>query len=156
MVKKFFKPIYSLLNFLFKKIFKKELSKESFKQFVKHYFVGFIGSSTNYILFNVLKFVGLETVFANTISNIVVVIESFLMQKFFTYKPDSNSLRQPVLFIINSVIYYILDTTIVKILTDILHINPLIGKMVSIVLLSPLSFISQKFIIFKMKVKKDE
>lgn len=146
-----FNNIYILINFLFSKFLKRKLSRITFYQFAKHYLVGFIGSSTNYTFFNVLKYLSLETKLANFITYVVVILESFLLQKYFTYRSNQNSIKQPVLFLIVSLVYYFIDTVILVLLIDKFMINPLISKIISIILLSPLSFLFQKFFVFKIR-----
>ncbi|HNR86845.1 MAG TPA: GtrA family protein [Spirochaetota bacterium] len=142
---------YPPCNFLFKKIFKRELSKTTFLQIVKHYFVGFVISVFNYVIFVMLKKLGHETALSNTITYGVVVVASFLMQKYFTYNAGHHSIWQPILFLMNAITYYVLDTIILLILIDHFGVIPMISKLVSIGSLSPLSFIFQKFFVFKKK-----
>lgn len=146
--------IYELINGLSLKILKRPFGLASFKQFIKHYFVGFVGSALNYSLFNVFKFANLGTGLANTLTNIIIIVTVFTLQKYFTYKVKEQSIRQPIFFLLNSLVYYILDTAILLLLVDYLKISPLISKIISMVLLSPLSFIFQKYIVFKKKSDK--
>lgn len=140
--------LHPLFNWPFKML-GKDVSAKTFTQFVKHYFVGFLGSIMNYALFNGMKYAGLETRTANIITGVILTVTIFLVQKYFTYKPDNHSLRQPALFMVNSFLYFFFDTLILMLLIDRLMIAPYISKLMSIVMLSPMSFIFQKFFVFR-------
>lgn len=144
---------YSILSWLILKIFKKDFSRRLFNQLVKHYSVGFLGSVLNFTLFNLLRYNFFDTKVSNILTYVVVIIVSFLLQKFFTYKVDHHSVWQPVLFVASSLIYMTLETLLLVLLIDKLHLVPLAAKLITIVTLSPLSFIFQKFIVFKNKKK---
>ncbi len=155
-IKKYTLYFYEILNkYMFNRLFKRDLNKETFLQMVRHSFVGFISAAFNYLGFNLLMIIGFEIKVSNIITYVFVVIVSFILQKYFTYKVKYNSIWQPILFIINALFYYILDTAILILFIDNLFISPWVSKMVSILILFPLSFISQKYIVFRrFKVKK--
>lgn len=147
-IKKRILALHPLFNWPFK-LLGKEVSATTFTQFVKHYFVGFLGSVMNYSLFNIMKYGGLETRTANLITGVILTVTVFMLQKYFTYKPDNHSLRQPILFLVNSFLYFFFDTLILMLLIDRMMIAPYISKLLSIVMLSPMSFIFQKFFVFR-------
>lgn len=143
--------VHPVLNWFAKKILKRDISINTARQFTKHYFVGFAGSLFNYTMFNILKYSGLPTKTANIITGVILIVTIFIVQKYFTYKPDHYSFWQPLLFITNSVIYLLLDTSILVLLIDKWLIDPKIAKLISMMVLSPMSFLFQKFIVFKNK-----
>jgi putative flippase GtrA len=149
-IKKYILYSYEVLNkFIFNKLFKRNLNKDTFLQMVKHSFVGFISAVLNYLGFNFLMIIGFEIKVSNIITYIFVIIVSFVFQKYFTYKIKYNSILQPILFIANALIYYILDTTILIIFINNLSISAWVSKLISILILFPLSFFSQKYIVFR-------
>jgi len=154
-IKKYLAWIYTFLNrHIFRKILKRDLSSETFFQLIKHYMVGFIGAVLNYLSFNLILLTGLGIKVSNILAYIIVIIVSFILQKYFTYKVKRNSIWQPILFVVNGAVYYILDTVILIFFIDHLFISPWISKVISIAILFPISFLFQKFIVFKKtKVK---
>lgn len=141
---------YEILNKqIFNRLFRRNLNKETFTQIIKHYFVGFISAVLNYFGFNLLMIIGFEIKVSNIITYTLVIIVSFILQKYFTYRVKYNSIWQPILFVVNAVVYYVLDTTILILLIDNLLISPWVSKIVSIIILFPLSFIFQKYIVFR-------
>ena len=149
-IKKYTLYFYEILNkYIFNRLFKRDLSQETFLQMIRHSLVGFTSAVLNYLSFNLLMIIGFEIKVANIITYILIIIVSFLLQKYFTYKVKYKSIWQPILFIVNALIYYVLDTTILILFIDNLSISPWVSKMVSILILFPLSFISQKYIVFR-------
>lgn len=141
--------VYKRINPVFMKVFKHSLSEKTFRQFLKHYLVGSLGVIINYTLFNILVYSGLDIKPANLITYTVLFIIIFILQMSFTYKPGFFSMRQPALFLLNTLIYGLADTQLLLIMIKGLHITPLISKFISIVCLTPMSFLVQKFIIFR-------
>ncbi len=154
-IKKYETWFYENLNkYIYFRLFKKDLNKKTFLQFIRHYLVGFIGTVLNYLGFNLLMIIGLRIEVSNIITFIILVIISFFLQKYFTYRIKYSSLWQPILFLVNAIVYYVLDTAVLLLLIDNLLISPWISKIVSIIVLSPLSFIFQKYVVFRrFKVK---
>jgi len=140
---------YKLINPVFMKVFRRSLSEKTFRQFIKNYFVGGFGVLLNYTMFNTMIYCGLSIKVSNMITYSVLFIVIFILQKNFTYKPGHFSVMQPLLFLVNVIVYGLLDTLMLLYLINKLHITPLISKIVSIACLSPLSFLSQKFIVFR-------
>lgn len=146
-----FKFIYPPVNSLTQKLFGRVIDEKIFGQIIKHYAVSFFCSLLNYFLFVFLKNYGLGTRSANTITCSVVIVVTFSMQKFFTYKPDNHSMRQPLLFLALAFVMYVLETLILVSVIDGLTVPAKWGKLFSILVLAPLSFIMQKYIVFKNK-----
>ena len=140
--------IYPVMNLFFKIIFKKELSNMLFKQFIKHYIVGGISAGSSYLIFNTLKMISFSTVAASATNYIVVSVTAFFLQKHFTYKVRHHSIWQPILFVVNILLNFILETTILFVLIDKLKISPFISKLISTITIAPISFIFQKFMVF--------
>ncbi|MBU0672168.1 MAG: GtrA family protein [Candidatus Margulisbacteria bacterium] len=132
-------------------VFRRSLSYQTYKQLIKHYFVGGTGSIINYLLFNIFMFNDLGIMISNLFTYSVVIAYSFFMQKYFTYKVYHYTFWQPVLFLLNALAYFLLDTTLLVFMIGELHISPLVAKLISILMLAPLSFLAQKYIVFRGK-----
>jgi putative flippase GtrA len=140
---------HALLNNVCLSIFKRSLDKTIFTQFVKHYFVGGIGLAVNYLLFNILMFFNLGIEWSNVATYTVVYFTVFGLQKFYTYKPKSHSWKQPILFFIVNFLYGFFDTLILIFLIEHQEWRTFIAKLISIMILAPLSFLLQKYIVFR-------
>lgn len=149
-IKKFAFRFYGIFNkYIFRRLFKKDLNAETFFQLIKHYFVGFISAVLNYLSFNLFMIAGFGIKVSNIIAYVFIIIVSFVLQKYFTYKVRKNSIWQPILFVINALVYYVLDTILLIVFIDNLLISPWISKIISIIILFPLSFLFQKYIVFR-------
>ena len=148
-----FKYFYPYFNSIIRMLFGKDLSKKTFGQIVKHYAAGFFGSILNYAIFVILKNSGLGTKLSNTITYFVIIVVMFVTQKFFIYKPDNHSLKQPFLFIMSGFIMYVMETFMLLTMIDGMAFPAKWCKLFSIITLSPLSFIMQKYIVFKNRNK---
>ena len=71
------------------------------------------------------------------------------MQKYFTFKEKNKTSKQIVKYIINTICYMALDYIMNIFFIDMLKIHVFIGKGMSLAILTPLSFLSQKFWVFK-------
>jgi putative flippase GtrA len=150
-MKKILLRFHPFVNKFYMLMFKRAISELVYIQFIKHLIVGGGGAVINYVLFNIMLRMHINILIANTITNIVVVIITFAGQKFFTYQIRDNVTSQIALFLLQSFLYYLLDTTIVYILINLLTMSPMLGKFISILLLTPLSFIFNKLVVFKTK-----
>ncbi|OHD69341.1 MAG: hypothetical protein A2W19_05375 [Spirochaetes bacterium RBG_16_49_21] len=148
-MEKYVLKIYPMGNFLSQKLFKRNISPKTFYQLFKHYLVGFNVALLNYVIFVLLKHLNLDTKIANSITYIFIIALSFLLQKFYTYEADHHSIWQPILFLVNALMYYVLDTAMLVVMIDHIAIVPGVAKIFSIGTLAPLSFLSQKYIVFK-------
>ncbi len=152
MVDQIIHSVFDLINIFFKKIFKKDMCKVTFTQFVKHYMVGSMAVIINYVLFNILMFFNYSIELSNGLTYIVILFFTYFMQRHFTYKAQHFTFWQPVLFFLLTVVYYFLETWLLILMIEKMGVSSLIAKIVSIVGLTPISFFSQKYIIFSEKL----
>lgn len=146
--------VRQIYNFLIKVLCiltARRIDKKTIRQFIKHNFVGGFGVIINYTLFNVLVLVGFDIIVANAVTYVLLIIMIFLMQKFFTYRVRYSSVKQFILFLANAFLYFLFDTLLLLFLNDVCNIIPMVSKILSLGVLTPLSFLSQKYIVFKKK-----
>ena len=134
--------------------------EEALIQLIKHYFIGGIGFVLNWLFFNTCLWLGMkDTIIFGiafnkiTLANIptytLTLIISFLLQKYFTYKANKNMFPQLVKFTILTVCYMLVDNQLLKLLIDHMGLAASISKFMTLMVLSPLSFLIQKFIVFR-------
>ncbi|MBI5140162.1 MAG: GtrA family protein [Candidatus Vogelbacteria bacterium] len=119
---------------------------------MRHYSVGGLGFVLNYTLFNVLLFMGLKVAVANAINCTGLFFVFFLLQKHFTYKVKADFTHHLFLFIINALFFYFVETSLLILLINKLGVISLVSKGISLLTISPLNFLSQKYIVFRKKV----
>jgi putative flippase GtrA len=128
-------------------------SNETLPQFIRHHFVGGTGVILNYLFFNILVHLGLTVGIANTGNYLLLFFIMYYLQRRFTYRQQTPTARQLLLFLANTVAYYLLDTAFLLILIRYYQITPLISKVITLACLTPLSFLSQKFLVFRGPAK---
>jgi putative flippase GtrA len=143
------KFLFLNIAYFFNKLIYKNYKKNISGQFFRHLLVGAIGFIGNYFLFNILKYFRYGTLLSNTVTNVVIIIVVYNLQKYFTYQNKKISLTQPVLYLFNALFYYILDTAILIFLIDKNQVDPKLGKMLSLIVTTPINFLFQKFVVFK-------
>jgi len=120
-------------------------------QAIKHLLVGASGVFVNWILFIVLRqFLDIPTLVSTIIVNIILIIYIFPLQKYFTFINYSNTHQQLIRFILNAIGYLILDFVFAWFFIDFMKIVPAYGKAMGLLILTPLSFISQKYWCFQV------
>ena len=140
---------YNFFNNLYRLIKKNDFNKDIYTQFVKHIAVGGFGILLNYTLFNVFIKFNFGILLSNTLTNIFVFLIIFLLQKYFTYRIYSEIIKHLLFFLINALGYYILDTGLLFLLIQFVGLNPMLGKLLSLIIITPISFLSQKYLVFK-------
>jgi putative flippase GtrA len=124
-------------------------SNETWPQFIRHHFIGGTGVVLNYLLFNLLVRLGLTVGIANTLNYLILFFVMFTLQKTVTYRQKALSWRQLALFLANTIAYYLLDTILLIVLIRYCQIVPLVSKLITLMFLTPFSFLSQKYLVFR-------
>ena len=118
-------------------------------QIAKHLAVGASGVIVNWLVFSLLRqYFNLPTMYSIVIVHIVLISYIFPLQKYFTFKSNGNTLTAFFKFVINSLGYIAIDFFLSWFFIDFLKIMPAIGKAVGLALLTPLSFLFQKYWVF--------
>ncbi len=121
------------------------------KQLINFSLIGGFGVLSNWILFSYLKEIyQLSTFFCSLIFYIFVLTVIFPMQKFITFKKRKSPINYEFnKFFINHTAYIFFDFCLSFLFVDQLHFIPIVGKFFSLALMTPLSFLSQKYWVFK-------
>ena len=135
-----------------------------FLQFGKFVIVGFINTAIDFVILNALMYLaniykGPEIIIFNAISFTVAVINSYMMNKYWTFgdKSREGAAKQFVEFLIVSIVGIILNTAIVYGVTTL--IQPMFGlgiklwanfaKVMATAVVLGWNFIGYKFFVFK-------
>lgn len=110
-----------------------------------------IGALTMFICYEITKMY----MFSSAMNIVVGSIVSYFLNKYFTFKNNEKSLKQIILFILNTTLCYILAYKIAKnLMVSILGNSPIeivdrISLLTGMVLYTILNYFGQKFIVFK-------
>lgn len=125
------------------------ISHDISPQLAKHLAVGASGVVVNWLVFTLLRqYFNLPTIYATVIVHIVLISYIFPLQKYFTFKSGCNTFAALFKFVINALGYIIIDFFLAWFFIDFLKIVPAIGKAIGLALLTPLSFVFQKYWVF--------
>lgn len=119
-------------------------------QVIRHLIVGGGGVLFNWVTFTLLRqYTGFNTLESTLIVHILLLIMMFPMQKFFTFKSRSKTRRQIARFLINDAGYMAVDYLLAALFIDWLGLVPAVGKGLGLAILTPLSFASQRYWVFR-------
>jgi putative flippase GtrA len=120
-------------------------------QVIKHLMVGGAGVLINWIGFSVLRHSGLTTLTSTLIVHAVLLVCIFPLQKHFTFNQESRTRQQIVRFLVNDAGYITLDFLFAWLFIDVIGLLPVIGKACGLIILTPISFLSQRLWVFASK-----
>lgn len=132
-----------------------DLIKKMYFKFRNLILYGIIGSFTSFLdfcVFTVLSnYVGIYYLVANCISVLVGITTSFLLNRAYNFKVKDHTKRRFVTFLSVGLCGLVLSNLILYAGIDVLHLNDLIVKLASIVLVVGFQFILNKFVTFRVK-----
>ena len=121
-------------------------------QVLRHLCVGGLGVIFNVTCFAFLRhFINLPTIISGLLTHIFLFIFIFPIQKFFTFKNYQRKPIQYIRFFLISITYISLDISLAYLFIDIMEYSVLAGKILALSLLTPFSFISQRFFVFNSR-----
>ena len=120
------------------------------KQFIKFVIVGIINTSISFVTFFLLtKFFLINDKIANIISYIVGVINSFILNKLWTFESKIFSFKELLLFGFFFLISFGLQILTYTLLKDKLHIYIYFSYFLGMIVYTLTNFLLNKFITFK-------
>ena len=110
--------------------------------------VGTCTSVIDYFIF-ILVYSGITSVvIANFSAGIFSISFNYLSHYSWSFKSQTNHSISGIKYLFNLVFFWILNTMLLKYFIEI-DINPKIAKLMPILLIAPLSFLSLKFFVFR-------
>lgn len=112
------------------------------------FIVGSITYATDYTVFIFLYFETNLVLFSNLISGSVSIFLNYLAHYLWSFKSEAKHTKTAFKYVINLLTYWTLGTLILKSLI-LSGVDPMIAKLLPIILIAPFSFLSLKFYVFK-------
>ena len=115
--------------------------------------VGITTFMIDYLIF-LLIFTSNKSVFiANSFSGLVSISFNYLAHFFWSFKSESNHSKSGIKYLINLVLFWALGTSLLKFLISS-GVEAKYAKLMPILLIAPLSFISLRFFVFRKQITK--
>lgn len=136
-------------------------SMRIFAQFMKFAFSSIVGFLVDFGLFTLLSVVlpefALQLIVANVAARIVAAIVNFTINKYFVFKlKKGKTLKYASKYFMLAVVNMILNTALLALLVDIFKWNQYATKLIVEFILFVISYLIQKFFVFRSKQKKYE
>ncbi len=131
--------------------------KDSFriyKEILKFSASSLIAFVVDYVLFSVLSFTPIGTIFANIIARIVSCTVNFTINRKFVFKSKKKLWESALEYFALAAGILVGNTLVMYLFTEVLPIHPMVAKIITEVIFFSISWIVQKFIIFGKKKKK--
>ncbi len=127
------------------------------QQLIRHLIVGGSGVVFNWVVFSLLRHLtSLTTLQCTLIVHAILLAIIFPLQKLFTFKRKRDGNRQAVRFLLNDAGYILLDYLLALAFIDVWGMPIWVGKGCGLVILTPLSFLSQRFWVFSDSTKVED
>ena len=135
---------------MFKKLF--EIYKKN-QELINYLVVGVIGTVISIASFAVLMNIGVETVASNVISWVITVIVMYVMNRYFVFLKHAKGfaaiVREITSFVSARIFTLLLETLIVWLGIDAMHLNAIIIKTFAQILVIVLNYVFSKLFIFR-------
>ena len=112
--------------------------------------VGMITAVIDYIIFITMYSVVTSVLIANFCSGLLSIIFNYLAHYFWSFRSEVNHLKSGAKFFINLIVIWSLSTILLNILINE-GIEPKFAKLIPMLFVAPLSFISMRFFVYKKK-----
>ena len=149
------KAIMSMILKVLKKSWNEE-QWDDFFQFLKFGLVGLSNTVISYVTYAVLIYIGMQYLIANTTAFIISVLNSYYWNNKYVFVAQEGEKRHPLKTLFKTVIAYastglILNSVLLIVWVDILHISPYVGPIINLLVTIPLNFVINKFWAYKGK-----
>lgn len=125
------------------------LHSAGFRHLALYGVIGCCSSTLDFLIYSLLLRIGLHYLAANGISVLTGITSSFLFNRRYNFKVKDHAKRRFVIFLNVGLCGMVLSNIILYICIDLLAINKLISKLLSIVLVVGFQFIINKYVTFK-------
>ena len=112
--------------------------------------VGIITFVIDYLIFIGMYSVITSVLVANFVAKLFSITFNYLAHYFWSFKSQADHSKSGIKYLLNLVIFWSAGTLLLKVLITA-GIDPKIAKLIPILFIAPLSFLSLKFFVFKKK-----
>ncbi len=121
---------------------------DTFKQFIFYIIIGASGVTIDFIFFNILIYFKVHYILANCISVSSGIINNFFLNRRFTFKKNDKSVQRFISFFLVGLFGLLLSSLILFTNQNYIHMDVVVAKIISIVLIAFIQFTLNKIITF--------
>lgn len=122
------------------------------KKFIKFSFVGVINTIVFYVIYFILLQLDFSYVVSLTVGTIAGIINSFLWNKFYTFKSKKLSLSETLKFLAVAGVQYVVNLAVVHICVSYIGISAELAGIIAICISVFVSYFGHKFWTFKERL----
>lgn len=121
------------------------------EKFIKFGLVGVLNTVITIVVFNILRFVGINMIVANSVGYICGMTNSYLWNNKWVFKSNSKEVGTIIKFIVVNLITMIINNCILILVVQKIGINEVIAQCLALILTTVINFIGSNIWIFKKK-----
>lgn len=124
---------------------------QNFKQLIKYGAVGVLNTAVDFLVYQLLTFIGMNYAVAQCISYSCGILNSYLFNSRWTFKEDAKREKNEfVSFVVVNIISLGLSVLLLKVCYDVLGIeSDLVSKAIVTPIVMVINFIGTKLLVFK-------
>ena len=119
------------------------------KQFIKFVIVGIINTIVGYGTYGILIYFNVYYLIANTISTIIGVTNSYILNTRITFRDSKKDIKTPIKFVSVYIVSYIIGTLNLILLIKYFNVNSYIAGLFNIGVTTIISYFGHKLFSFK-------
>lgn len=123
------------------------------KRFIKFIFVGILNTIVGYGSYGILLFLGINYLIANTLSTIIGIINSYILNRKITFNDASTTKKTPFKFVGIYIVSYLIGIFNLYILVRKCNINSYFAGFINIFVTTLISWFGHKYFSFREDVK---
>ena len=112
--------------------------------------VGITTAVIDYIIFISMYPAVNSVLIANFCAGLLSITFNYFAHYFWSFKSEANHLKSGIRYLLNIIIIWVISTLLLKVLISI-GIEPKIAKLIPMLLIAPLNFLSLRFFVYKKK-----
>ncbi len=122
------------------------------KRFIKFIFVGIINTIVGYGTYSLLIFLKVNYIIANTISTIIGIACSYLLNKKITFNDVNTNKKTPFKFVGVYIISYLIGTLNLTLLVKKCNVDSYIAGFINLFITTFVSWFGHKYLSFKEEI----
>ena len=125
---------------------------DKYKELIKYCIIGCCGALLDFIAYTILvSCFGINYLIANALSVTVGITNNYFLNAYLNFKVTDNLFKRFLSFYIVGMIGLLISEALLYMLVDIMNINSIISKIITIFVITIIQFLLNKTITFKKK-----